>query len=113
MIRKTCLTYLGMLPFGSILFQSTSAAQPVIASVYFNTPLSFNACMDRTSRVLQELGFANVQRLQTAMAFTYGDYGGDVYCITDKGIIMVVVAGPDSRIGVNHMNAITERMKAR
>src|SRR6202795_1732511 len=110
MSRKTCLTYLGMIPFGSMLLQSTSAAQPVIASVYFNTPLSFNACMDRTSRVLRELGFENWQKIQTAIAFTYGDYGGDVYCITDKGIIMVVVAGPDSRSGVHHTTATTERL---
>jgi hypothetical protein len=67
--------------------------------------------MDATSAALSELGFTAIRRGKTAVGGTYGDYVAQVTCITTKGVIFVVVAGPDGVTVNDHLNSITQKIQ--
>ena len=87
------------------------AQRPGIASNWWGSNLSFNRCMDVTSAALRELGFTPTAQLEKAVGGIYGDYMAQVICATAKGVIVVVVAGPDGITAAEHMNSITQKIQ--
>src|SRR5262249_50199800 len=87
-----------------------AVAQPALTSRYWNSNLSFNRCMDTTSAALKELGFTN-SHTTTAVWGSYGDYSAQVICATSKGLIIVLVSGPDSGAATDHVQSIAQKIQ--
>ncbi len=116
-MRGPMRTGAGLVLAGGLSLQCPALAQqcatPSVSTAYFDTALSFNTCMQRGESALQAYGAENVQRLNTAISGTYGDFTVMVVCITTKGLILVMVAGPDATTGANHLNSVVQKMQAR
>lgn len=112
-MRGSMRTGAGLVLAGVLSLQCPALAGPAVLSAYFDTALSFNTCMQRGESVLQAYGAENVQRLNTAISGTYGDFSVMVFCITTKGLILVMVVGPDLTTGANHLNSVVQKMQAR
>lgn len=98
---------------GSALLQGAALGQPAMPNSYFDTALSFNACMQRAAAAMRDAGFMNIQTLATAVGGTYGDFNGQITCITPKGLVVVIVAGPDNKTALDHMTKLSQKMQAR
>jgi hypothetical protein len=99
----------------AMVFTPSAFAQPAsvfVSSAYWDTNLSFNRCMERTERVLGELNFTGVNRVDAVVGGGYGDYSTQVICATAKGIIIVFVTGPDSKAVGQHVLAIRDKLQA-
>jgi hypothetical protein len=95
---------------GAIAISEAAVAQPALSSNWWNSNLSFNRCMDATSSALKELGFTH-DRFTTAVGGNYGDYATQVICATTKGVIIVIVSGPDGATVKDHLQSITQKIQ--
>jgi hypothetical protein len=82
----------------ALIFSAQSsglAAQPM--SLYWNELiLPLDECVRRASAALTDAGFTNLQNKSPFIGASHGDYTALFFCGTHKGLITLVVAGPDS-----------------
>jgi hypothetical protein len=87
-------------------------AQPALTTQYWDTNLAFNQCMDVVQGSLTSLKFTDIARTTTAVNGHFGDYSVQVICATAKGMMILIVSGPDGKTAINHAQAIQQKITA-
>src|SRR5437763_814155 len=111
MMRTAAILLSAILGFWFV--QSGAAAAPAI-SVYWNQMnLSLNNCVRLASAALTEAGFANLQNQSPFIGATHDEYAATIFCGTEKGLIALLVAGPDRAVSGAFVTSIGSRLQNR
>jgi hypothetical protein len=93
---------------GFALSSGSAAPQPV--RLYWNqTSLPLDTCVQRASDALKASGFTNEYNQTPFIGAFHGDYSATFFCGTDKGLIVLFVAGPDDSVSLALVASITTK----
>ncbi len=82
------------LAFGLVATTAASAA-PAMSTIWQDTSLDLEACVKQAELALHDAGMTkNAQTLRESVYGEQGLYTGSIRCLTGKGIVFIVVAGP-------------------
>jgi hypothetical protein len=79
---------------GLVATSSVSAA-PAMSTIWQDSSLDLGACVKQAELALHDAGLTkNAQTLRESVYGEQGPYTGSIRCLTGKGIVFIVVAGP-------------------
>ena len=109
MIRGLSVKAFVSIAIGLIFAASSGhAAQPM--SLYWNEmTLPLDECVRRGSAALTEAGFTNLHNASPFILASRGDYSAAFFCGTHKGLISLVVAGPDGAMDDAFVASISQK----
>src|SRR5690349_4907332 len=82
------------LAVGLIATSAVSAA-PAMSTIWQETSLDLTACVKQAELALSDAGMTkNAQTLRESVYGEQGSYTGSIRCLTGKGVVFIVVAGP-------------------
>jgi hypothetical protein len=84
--------------FGIVAAAAVPAAAfagPAIATDWFESTLSQDTCFARAEQALTTMGLNTIERTRFSRFAQAGDYTMQVRCIAEKGMVLVITAGPD------------------
>jgi hypothetical protein len=82
------------LAFGLMVASGVSAA-PAMSTIWQETPLDLDACVKQAELALHDVGMTkNAQTLRESVYGEQGSYTGSIRCLSGKGVVFIVVAGP-------------------
>ncbi|MEI7805194.1 MAG: hypothetical protein WCI56_07685 [Hyphomicrobiales bacterium] len=93
-----------------ILTCQTALAGPSMSSNWSATTLEQKECMQRAERVVRDAGLSRNFDIVGQSVFGQVDaYTAVVRCVTDKGVVIFVVAGPTLDEAKRHMRNIFDK----
>ena len=109
-MRRT--TPLAGLAFAAVVCATASSAfaGPSMSTNWQSTTLEQKECVQRAERVMRNAGMSKNFEIVGQSVFGERDaYTAQVRCITDKGVVIFVVAGPKLEEAREHMRAIHDK----
>ena len=78
-----------------LIATSIASAAPAMSTIWQETPLDLSACVKQAELALHDAGMTkNAQTLRESVYGELGVYTGSIRCLTGKGIVVIIVAGP-------------------
>jgi hypothetical protein len=94
----------------AVLTASAACAAPAMSTIWQDTSLDLAACVKQAEVALHDAGMTkNTQTLHESVYGEQGSYTGSIRCLTGKGIVFIVVAGPRQDRASQFIGALKSR----
>jgi hypothetical protein len=89
------LLVLALVPASGLIATSATSAAPAMSTIWQETALDLEACVRHAELALYDAQMTkNAQTLRESVYGEQGAYTASIRCLTGKGIVFIVVAGP-------------------
>lgn len=104
------LTFLSLA--GAIAITMTSVVQAAPAKIWTSwqfSDLSKSQCMNRARNTITQLGYREIQVLESAVYGEASDTSVTIRCVTEQHLIFFIATDPDKTVASQHLTALIDR----